>query len=164
MGSCRELVDWSPQHGDFDEILTCGNIMKVLIMILLLLILCFALAGVAEAHWMEIARGFFIIIIICCCIGIILAIMITVLKHKNQKCEKDSSITINNSNKTEEEWSPHRKVSGVEQTTFTVERKLNVEIDMNGDQDSEKQEWVVNYVTEDDNSEKKDDEKENWKK
>ena len=35
---------------------------------------------------------------------------------------------------------------------------------MNGDQDSEKKEWVVNYVTEDDNSEKKDDEKENWKK
>ena len=35
---------------------------------------------------------------------------------------------------------------------------------MNGDQDTEKKEWVVNYVTEDDNSEKKDDEKENWKK
>merc|ERR1711915_605366 len=146
------------------KILTCGNIMKVLIMILLLIILCFALAGVAEAHWMEIARGLFIIIIICCCIGIILGIMITVSKHRNQKRAKDSSITINNSNKTEEVWSPHRRVSGVEQTTFTVERKLNVEIDMNGDQDSEKKEWVVNYVTEDDNSEKKDDEKENWKK
>merc|ERR1712198_750601 len=140
------------------KMLTCGNIMKVLIMILLLLILCFALAGVAEAHWMEIARGLFMIIIICCCIGIILGIMISVLKHIQRKGEKDSSITINNSNKTEEVWSPHRKVSGVEQTTFTVERKLNVEIDMNGDQDSEKKEWVVNYVTEDDNSEKKDDE------
>ena len=81
-----------------------------------------------------------------------------------KKRAKDSSITINNSNKTEEEWSPHRKVSGVEQTTFTVKRKLNVEIDMNGDQDSEKKEWVVNYATEEDNSEKKDDEKENWKK
>merc|ERR1712126_239732 len=155
--------NWLPGHHSMEtsmKMLTCGNIMKVLIMILLLLILCFALAGVTEAHWMEIARGLFIIIIICCCIGIILGIMISVLKHNQKKCEKDSSITINNSNKTEEEvWSPHRKVSGVEQTTFTAERKLNVEIDMSGAQDTEKKEWVVNYVTEEDNSEKKDDEK-----
>jgi hypothetical protein len=43
-----------------------------------------------------------------------------------------------------EVWEPHRKVSGVEQSSFTVERKLHVEIDM------------INYVDAQDESEKKD--------
>ena len=54
-----------------------------------------------------------------------------------------------------EVWEPHRKVSGVEQSTFTVERKLNVEIDMN-DQDRDRKEWSINYVDGQDESEKKD--------
>ena len=54
-----------------------------------------------------------------------------------------------------EVWEPHRKVSGVEQSTFTVERKLNLEIDMNG-QDRDRKEWSINYVDDQDDSEKKD--------
>ena len=42
----------------------------------------------------------------------------------------------------------------MEQSTFTVERKLNVEIDMTGQED--KKEWSIHYVTEEDDSEKKD--------
>merc|ERR1712203_58789 len=51
-------------------------------------------------------------------------------------------------------WEPHRKLSSVEQSTFTVERKLNVEIDMNGEEG--KKEWSIHYVDEEDNTEKKD--------
>ena len=51
-------------------------------------------------------------------------------------------------------WEPHRKLSSVEQSTFTVERKLNVEIDMNGEEG--KKEWSIHYVDEVDNTEKKD--------
>ena len=54
----------------------------------------------------------------------------------------------------EAEWEPHRKVSSLEQSTFTVERKLNVEIDMTGQED--KKEWSIHYVTEEDDTEKKD--------
>jgi hypothetical protein len=54
-----------------------------------------------------------------------------------------------------EVWESHRKVSGVEQSTFTVERKLNVEIDMN-DQDRDRKEWSINYADHQDESEKKD--------
>ena len=57
-------------------------------------------------------------------------------------------------NNLEAEWEPHRKVSSVEQSTFTVERKLNVEIDMTGQED--KKEWSIHYVTEEDDTEKKD--------
>ena len=52
-------------------------------------------------------------------------------------------------------WEPHRKVSGVEQSSFTVERKLNVEIDMTG-HDRDRKEWSINYVDGQDESEKKD--------
>ena len=44
----------------------------------------------------------------------------------------------------------------MEQSTFTVEKKLNVEIDMNGDGDEDKKEWSIHYVNEEDNTEKKD--------
>ena len=53
-------------------------------------------------------------------------------------------------NNCEAEW----KVSSLEQSTFTVERKLNVEIDMTGQED--KAEWSIHYVTEEDDTEKKD--------
>ena len=53
-------------------------------------------------------------------------------------------------------------MSGVEQSTFTVERKLNVEIDMNG-QDKDKKQWIVDFVDDQDESEKKDVGKEEMK-
>ena len=61
-----------------------------------------------------------------------------------------------------EVWEPHRKVSGVEQSTFTVERKLNVEIDMNG-QDKDKKQCSVDFVDDQYQSEKKDVGKEEMK-
>merc|ERR1712106_713280 len=52
-------------------------------------------------------------------------------------------------------WEPHRKVSLLEQSTFTVEKKLNVEIDMN-DEDDDRQKWKINYVAFEEDTEKKD--------
>ena len=49
-----------------------------------MLILCLAIAGAAEAHWMEIARGLFITIIVCCCVSCVLGIVILLIKHRKQ--------------------------------------------------------------------------------
>ena len=77
-------------------------------------------------------------------------------KFSNLKSELFTGKTDNEKNDSKTEvWEPHRKVSGMEKSTFTVERKLNVEIDMNG-QDRERKEWSINYVDDQDESEKKD--------
>ena len=52
-------------------------------------------------------------------------------------------------------WEPHRKVSLVEQSTFTVEKTLNVEIDMNV-KDELREKWESNYVAYEEGMEKVD--------
>ena len=77
-------------------------------------------------------------------------------KFANLKSALFAGKTDNEKNDPKTEvWEPHRKVSGVEKSTFTVERKQNVEIDMNG-QDRDRKEWSINYVDDQDDSEKKD--------
>ena len=63
---------------------TCENILKFLLVVIFLLILCLAIAGATEAHWMEIARGLFITIIVCCCVSCVLSIFILLIKHRKQ--------------------------------------------------------------------------------
>ena len=77
-------------------------------------------------------------------------------KFANLKSALFAGKTDNEKNDPKTEvWKPQRKVSGVEQSTFTVERKLYVEIDMNG-QDRDRKEWSINNVDDQDDSEKKD--------
>eukprot|EP00092_Neocalanus_flemingeri_P007305 GFUD01007889.1.p1 GENE.GFUD01007889.1~~GFUD01007889.1.p1 ORF type:complete len:178 (+),score=71.08 GFUD01007889.1:37-570(+) len=168
MGECDEKVEYSDKKEESDKkganlAWKCENIIKLLLVVFLLLILCLAIAGAFEAHWMEIGRGLFITIIVCCCVSIVLGIVMVIIKHRGQKKvsnEKPPVVTNTacNSEKASVEngaWEPHRKVSLVEQSTFTVERKLNVEIDMN-EKDDDRENWKIHYVASEEDTEKKD--------
>ena len=71
--------------------------------------------------------------------------------------KSDGNLTIQDSSAI---WQPHRKISSVEQSTFTVQRTLNVEINMTGEDNNSDQkqelEFKLQFEKEEDDTEKKD--------